>query len=220
VYKGLLIMLNNSTKFGKNLLTLNYKVMKMKSLISIDTNVHITKKKELLKAFKDKFTDTELSKTKTVGTTTTIVQKQVVTAKDPIHTTARGIFRSDLVRYLALLSDDVKLTINGQKTTLQAFLNKQLDAAVLDGNHPLRDNKRSIWIDFAYGKSAPIAIQSQGQSVAIPGSDELQLIITAVIDGKHPADDQLGLACFTTASMSTGGGPIDPPFSGPVHPEA
>jgi hypothetical protein len=189
--------------------------MKMKTLLSIDNSeTHIAKKKKLLKSFRENFTNVELSKTVKVGASTT--KKVVVTAKDPIHTTARGIFRSDLVRLLSLVSEDVKMNISGQETTLQAFLNKQLDAAVLDRNHPLNDNKRSIWIDFAYGESAPIATQGQ----ITPFGNELQLIITAVKDGKHPADDQLGIASFTTASMSEGGGPTDPPFSGPVHPEA
>lgn len=188
--------------------------MKMKTLIAIDNSeAHIAKKKKLLKSFREKFTNVELSKSIKIGNTKT--KKVVVAAQDPIHTTARGIFRSDLVRYLAILSDDVKMTVNGQETNLQSLLNKLLDAAVLDRNHPLNDNKRSIWIDFAYGGSAPIAAQEQVN----PFGDELQLIITAVKDGKHPADDQLGLACFTTASMSEGGGPTDPPFSGPVHPE-
>ena len=189
--------------------------MKMKSLIAIDnSDEHISKKKGLLSSFKDKFVDCELSKTIKVGAVST--QKVVVSSKDPIHFTSHGVFRNDLIRYVAALSDDVKMSVNGQDTTLQNFLNQLLETAVLNKNHPLNDNSRSIWIDFGYGISAPIAVQGES---TMPGSNELQLIITAVKNGKHPADNELGVACFTTASMSSGGGPTDPPFSGPIHPQ-
>jgi hypothetical protein len=186
----------------------------MKSLIEIeDASNHKTKKTELLKAFRDNIADGELEKT--VKVNGQVTKKITVFAKDPIHYTAYQIFRSDLMKYVAELSDDIIVPAVPPNTNLKTLLNKILTRGILQLNDPINDDKRSIWIDFAYGVSAPKKVGER----SFPGSLELQLIITGVKDGEHPNDDSIGVICNTTASMNRVGAPIEPPFSGPVHPK-
>jgi hypothetical protein len=186
----------------------------MKSLIEIENSRrHKEKKTALLKSFRNKIADGKLVKTTNIdGQVTNIT---AATAEDPIHYTAYQIFRSDLVRFVAELSDDIIVPTVPPNTNLKTVLNKILSRGILELGDPINDDKRSIWVDFGLGMAAPKKV---GDRVK-PGSNELQLIITAVKDGNHPNDDSIGIICTTTASMSDGGSPIDPPFSGPVHPK-
>jgi hypothetical protein len=187
----------------------------MKSLIDIkNSQEHKVKKAELLKTFRDKIADGKLVKTvKVNGQITEIIAAK---AEDPIHYTAYQIFRSDLIKYVAELSDDIVVPTISPNTTLKVLLNKILSRGILQLADPINNDKRSIWIDFGLGMSAPKKVS---EGVVIPGSTELQLIITAVKDGEHPKDDSTGVICSTTASMRKEIAPIEPPFSGPVHPK-
>ena len=177
--------------------------METKSILIINnTSDNKAKKEKLLSNFKKLF----FKKTK------------VATPKeDPFDRLGYGIDRSDLVRMVALLSDDVILNIDGQKTTLQKFLQNLL----IEGqSNKINDFKRRIWIEFGYGASIPIVNNvNPDAQVIIPSSNELQLVITAVTNGLTPAPSDIGVGCFTTASMSGGGRPIEPPFSVPIHPQ-
>ena len=186
----------------------------MKSLIQIEKIAdNLKRKSELLNSFRDKFTDAKLTKTVKIGASDK--STVVVSEKDPIHSTAYEIFRIDLMRYLAALSDDITIPANLSNISLKDFLQTIIDESVIHSSHPLNNNKRAIWIDLAYGMSAPRAVDTH----IVPGSKELHLILTAVTDGNHPADKNIGVLCASTATMSVGGGPTDPPISGPVHPK-
>ena len=186
----------------------------MKSLIEIeDSRIHKEKRIALLKSFRDKIADGELVKTANVNGQ--ITKTTAAFADDPIHYTAYQIFRSDLIRYVAELSDDIIVPTVLPNTNLKTLLNKILSRGILQLEDPINNDKRSIWIDFGLGMAAPKKIGNRVK----PGGNELQLIITAVKDGEHPKDDSVGLICATTASMSIGGLPTDPPLSGPVHPK-
>lgn len=186
----------------------------MKSLIQIEkTADNLKRKTELLNSFRDKFTDAKLTKTVKLGTSKK--SEVVISEKDPIHSTAYEIFRIDLMRYLVALSDDIIIPANLNNISLKDFLQGIINESAVNQNHPLNDDKRAIWIDFGYGMSAPRAVGNH----IVPGSKELHLILTAVIDGNHPADNNIGVLSATTATLSVGGGPTDPPISGPVHPK-
>ena len=186
----------------------------MKSLIQIEaTPDNLKRKEELLNSFREKIADGKLTKTVKVGVSTK--SKVVVPINDPIHSTAYEIYRKDLMSYLMELSDDIIIPANSSNISLKDLLQKTIIDSEINERHPLNNEKKAIWIDFGYGMSAPRAVGNH----IVSGSKELHLILTAVTDGNHPDDHNIGVLCATTGTLSLGGGPTDPPISGPVHPK-
>jgi hypothetical protein len=196
-------------------------IKKMDSLITIKkTSQDKAVKAKLLSNFRTKFADAELSRN--IGNN----QKAVITEDNHLHVRGYQIFRGDLIRLVAAISDDIILEptrhLIGNGMTLKKLLDKIIGDSVLQGeSHPIRKeimepHERSVWVDFGYGLSAPRTVNNR----TIMNQNELQLVFTAVTDGKHPADDEVGeFACATTARTNMEDlESTDPPFSTPVHP--
>lgn len=168
-------------------------------------------KKKILDDFVNGFTGVELSKTS--KKTKIPIKEIVVKESDPLEATAYMIVRRDLLKLLALISEDVKIPTNIKSKNLQDFLFTLLENATQDQRDNLHDdqkNKRGIWIDLGYGTLPQL---KEGK----PSSQELQLVISGVIDGKHPTNESVGDFCFTTARTSNKVEPTDPPLTGSVH---
>jgi hypothetical protein len=176
----------------------------MKSLFLIDNSSDALDVKEsLLKDFRKKFLNAELSKTvKTAGRRT---KEVIVPATEPLVFSGFQVQLSDLLQYVSFLTDDGSNAFAG----LQTSLSNLFDAATNDANHPLNNNNKAIWIDLGYGPSGPRNDKTTNQ---------LQLVITAVADGSTPQDRDTGVFCTATERIKRLVISTEPPISGTVKP--
>ena len=188
---------------------------KFESIFTIDKNNpnHIAKKSNMIAEFRDSFVDVKINSTKIING---IPKKTIISAenKNLIHRYSHAISRKDLILLLAQMSDDIK--------PLQTFLIDLLNQAVLDPfkQNPINknDDMNRIWIDFAMGETPQQ--QDPITGIRVPIRHEIQLLITAVNNGKHPDDNDAGIVCMSTGKLDFGSvHEIEPPFSVPVHPQ-
>lgn len=182
--------------------------MTLNSLFPIGTTNKDVKKK-LLDTFQGNFTDAPLFK----GSGG---QSNIVKASDPIHVNGFGVSRGDILQLVAPLCDGIIIKTPPGGVSLKKILQDLMESASVDERNPLhvKKDKKKIWIDLGYGISNPRKVGEQLQR----SRNGLQLIFTAVDDNTIPKNDQIGVLCYTTASITKGEPPIDPPFSSPVKP--
>lgn len=181
--------------------------MKLNTLFPIgETDKEL--KKTLLNTFQSNFTNTRLSKGAGGHT-------QIVPADNPIHVNGFGVSRGDILQLVAPLCDDIIIKTPPEGISLKNLLTKLMESASVDERNPLHVKKdlKKIWIDLGYGISNP-----QKEHGALKSRLGLQLIFTSVNNNNIPENDQIGVLCYTTASITKGVKPIDPPFSSPVKP--
>jgi hypothetical protein len=177
----------------------------MKSLFLIDgSDGHREVKEDLLKEFREKFTGAKLTRTEGHGEEAT--EKVIVPDNDRLRFTGFQVSRGDLLRYILALSDDLP--------QLKKMIDKLLLTADADDSHPINDESKAIWIDLGYGEAGPRVINNKPQK----SGREMQLVITAVTDGDHPRDWEIGLVSATTARVNRKLSPTDPPFTTKVDP--
>ena len=189
---------------------------KFESIFTIDKNnaKHIAKKSNMIAEFRDSFVDANINSNKIING---VPKKTTISAKQGnlIHRYSHAISRKDLILLLAEMSDDVK--------PLQTFLIDLLHQAVLDPlkQNPINknDSMNRIWIDFAMGET-PVQ-KDPITGIRVPIRHEVQLLITAVNNGKHPEDNDAGVVCMSTGILDLVEvvKPIEPPFTVPVHPQ-